>query len=156
MEKVLKIITFGVRNRHVAFPASEVREIVDSGGKLKPLFYNRGGAVKGIMEHEGEMISILDTPNLLDVRVPGGEQFILICRPKDSEHSVGITISSVFGMEMVETNGLKHSSDEEANYTLGYFKDASGEKERVVTVLNLVKFLEYANAKIKKFENKNV
>ena len=72
MEKVLKIITFGVRDRHVAFPASEVREIVDSGNKLKPLFYSRGGAIKGIIEYEGEMISVLDTPNLLDVRSAGG------------------------------------------------------------------------------------
>jgi chemotaxis signal transduction protein len=144
--ETLKIITFQVRGKTLAMPSANVREITDAAKHLKPIFYDRGGALKGVMNYEGEMISVMDLTGIFEMNEPGAEPFILVCEEENSV--VGVAISAVVGMETVETANLKHSQDEEANYTIGYLKETVRGAERVVSILDLKKFLAYVEKRI--------
>jgi chemotaxis signal transduction protein len=145
----LKILTFMIRDRYFALPSANIKEIMDLADSLKDVFYNRGGALKGLMTYETDMISILDTPFLLDVEENTEKEYIeplvLVCRGAHDDKPVGITISSIVGMEIIDDTDLKHSQDEEASYTYGFLKEGSGDDERVVTIIDFKKFLDFTN-----------
>ncbi len=151
----VKILTFLVKDRHFALPSGNIKEITESGRNLKKIFYDRGGALKGLMSYEGDMISVLNTPLLLEIDKEAGaatEPLVLVSKEFGSDRPIGLLITSIVGMEIIEDTSLKHSHDEAASYTHGFIKEGKGDKQRVVTLLDLSKFLEYSSAKISKLE----
>lgn len=148
----VKILTFRVRDRFFALPSGSIREITESTKNLKNVFYDRGGALKGLMSYDGDMISVLDTPFLLDIDHAGDESLILVCKDRDQERPIGMLITAIEGMEIIDDTKLKHSQDEEASFTHGFIKEGKGEKQRVITLLDLRRFLDYSSNKIEKIE----
>ncbi|MCK4847046.1 MAG: chemotaxis protein CheW [Deltaproteobacteria bacterium] len=155
--KKIKIITFTIQDRYFALPTSEVKEVIDSSESMKTVFYNRGGALRGLMSYESNMISVLDGGFLLDIgngngRAFSGDKLLLVCKDYDMENPIAMTITATIGMEMVDPSELKHSQDADAGYSKGFIREGRGDSERVITVLDLKKFLEHADDRIRRFE----
>lgn len=146
MDKI-KVIVFRVRERFFGLSSGEVKEIVESEQVLKKIFYDRGGALRGLIDYEGSPISVLDSSELLDVEEEGDEPLILICRESKDSDAVGITASAVVGMEVIDRSDIKVSPEEEANFTVGFVKEGRGARERVITILNLGKFFTFVSEK---------
>lgn len=172
--KKIKVITFSIFDRHFALPTAEVKELIDSSESLKTVFYDRGGALKGLMSYEGNMISVLDSGFLLDIKSNGNgngesaesdspadstspettsnETLLLVCKDQEMENPVAITITATMGMEMIDPTELKHSQDSDAGYSKGFIREGRGAAERVITVIDLKRFLEHTDGSIRKFE----
>lgn len=138
-----KFIVFSVRERFFALPSTDVKEIVESDQALKKIFYNRGGVLRGLMDFEGNVISVLDSVSLLEVEEDGVESLVLICIDRAGGKPVGITATAVVGMEMVNSDDIKGSPEDETNFTVGFVKEGRGDKERVITILDLDKFFNF-------------
>ncbi|MCK5236567.1 MAG: chemotaxis protein CheW [Deltaproteobacteria bacterium] len=159
----IKILTFLINDRYFALPSASIKEILDSEKSIKQIFYNRGGALRGLLVYEGDMISVLDTEILLDIASNGNgngkgtalgmDKLVLICKDRELERAIAIVINSIDCMETIEEEELKLSQDESATYTRGFIKEGKGEEQRVVTVLDLKKFLEYSGKRIESLES---
>jgi chemotaxis signal transduction protein len=140
----LKILIFKVGSRHFAFVSKDVREILDSHGNLKKVFYG-GRALKGLMNFEGDVVSVLDAPSILDAEGDGEEPLILLCKEKGMDKGVGITASEMEGMKVIDLSSITSPEEKDAPYIWGLLRE---EGERVVTLLNLKRLLDYAETKV--------
>ena len=125
------------------------------------------------MSYEGNMISVLDSGFLFDIIGEGGsggngnaessangtsangtsnETLLLVCKEHDMENPVAITITATIGMDMIDPADLKHSQDADAGYSKGFIREGKGAAERVITVIDLKRFLEHTDGRIRKFE----
>jgi len=148
---LLKVITFSIENRFFSLPSRYVKEIIDNDKGIMTLFYG-GKALKGIMPYEGDLLSVLDTAFLLDIESKN-EPFILLCKEKKDDIATGLTISSIKGIEYVEEEEIKQSTNNEAPFISGFVREERRGKVRVTAILNIEKFLKHASGKIQKVGN---
>lgn len=144
MERI-KILTFRIRNRYFALVSKNVKEILDSQSNLISVFYG-GRALKGIMNLGGDPVSVLDTPFILDMKEGGDDPVVLFCREKGMEKGIGIVVSEVKGMDIVDTSRIASPQETDAVYISGFIRKEEGKEE--ITLLDLKKFLDYADTKI--------
>ncbi len=144
----LKILIFRIRNRQFALVSKNVKEIVDSCGGVKPVFYG-GKALKGLMSFGSDLVSVIDTPLVLDIEGEDQDPMILICMEKGIERPIGITVSAVKGMDVISMSSVIPSQESDAGYIAGFIKEEENGGE-VVTLLDLKRFLDYADTKIQK------
>lgn len=143
----LKILIFRIRNRQFALVSKNVKEIVDSCGGVKPVFYG-GKALKGLMSFGSDLVSVIDTPLVLGMEGEEHDPMVLICMEKGIDRPVGITVSAVKGMDVISVSSVLPSQEGDAGYIAGFIrKEENGE---VVTLLDLRRFLDYAETKIEK------
>lgn len=143
--ELIKILIFRIRSRRFALVSKNVKEILDSHGTLITVFYG-GRALKGIMNLGGDPVSVLDTPFVLDMKEEGDDPVILFCREKGMERGIGITVSEVKGMELVDSSRIVFPQETDDVYISGFIREDDGKKE--ITLLDLKKFLDYADTKI--------
>jgi len=148
---LLKIITFSIENRSFALPSTNVKEVLDNDKGIMSLFYG-GKALKGILPYEGGLLSVLNTPFLLDIESKN-ENFILLCKEKKEDLATGLTISSIKGIEYVEEEEIKQSSNNEAPYISGFVRKETAGKVRVTAILDMGKFFTHAAGKVQKVGN---
>lgn len=148
---LLKIITFAIENRNFAFPSGHVKEILDNCEGVMKLFYG-GKALKGIMTYEGGLISVLNTPFLLDIESKK-ENFILLCKENPGDTAIGLTITSIKGIEYVREEEIKQSTNNEAPYIKGFSRKEISGKVTVTAILDMEKFIKHAAGKIQKVGN---
>ncbi len=144
----IKVLVFKVGDRHFALLSNVVKEIIESEKTLKEVFYDKGGALRGLVNYEGDMVSVIDTAWALDFDCQNNEEFILLCKEREMEKAVSITATTVVGMESVDTSKIKGTQDTEKSYSFGFLREGSGRSERIVTFLDLKKFLDYSRIKI--------
>lgn len=145
----LKILIFRIKSRQFALVSRNVKEIMDSCGGVKPLFYGKK-ALKGLMSFGSDLVSVIDTPLVLGIQDEDRDPMVLICMEKGMERPVGITVSAVKGMDVISMSRVIPSQESDAAYISGFIKEGEGEKEGVVTLLDLRRFLDYAETKIDK------
>jgi len=145
----LKTLIFRIRGTYFALPSNNVKEIVDSYENLKTVFYGRK-ALKGLMNFEGDVVSVLNTPFVLDIKQEGEDPLILLCREKGMERVTGITVSEVKGMKVTTVSMINPSQEKDAPYITGFLREEDGEMERTVALIDLKRFLDYAETKIDK------
>lgn len=143
----LKILIFRIGDRHFALPSKSVKEILDSSGSLKPVFYG-GGALKGMMNFGGEVVSVLNASVILDITDDAGGPMILVCKERDMEKVVGIAISEVREMQLLQISGINPSVETDPPYVSGLIGETDEDREKVVTLLDLNRFLDFAFTKI--------
>ncbi len=142
----IKVITFTAGGRHLALPTKNVKEIVRTDKHLKPLFYNQSGVLKGVMELEGQMISVLNTPFILGIQEDHSMPIILVCREKGMDRAVGLVASTVDGIRTVETSHIKEPQGLKGDFWAGIL-DVPG--QRKILLIELGRFLISALQKIK-------
>ena len=148
----VKIITFNVQDRCFALPSINVKEIIDNDEKVKPLSFG-GEAIKGVIDYEGNLLSVLNTPRLLEIVSLGDEPLVLICRDGRKGLMAGLTISSVTGMEFIDTSEVKPSKDGKTTYISGFIREEEdNHRAHVTALLNFPELAEYASKKIKKID----
>ena len=147
--ELLKIVIFRVENRHFAIFSKNVKEIIDSASGVNPVFYG-GKALKGIMSFGSDLISVLDSHFLLGLGNDRGEQMILVCKEKEMEKPVGITVSAVKGMEIVSLSSVISAQGNDEVYISGLIAEVMGGKEIAVPLLDLRRFLDFAETRIEK------
>lgn len=145
---LIKVLVFKVGDRHLALLSNVVKEIIESDKTLKEVFYDKGGALKGLVNYEGDMVSVIDTAWALDFDNEDQEEFILLCKEREMEKAVSLTATTVVGMESIDTSKIKGTQDTEKSYSFGFLREGSGRSERIVTFLDLKKFLDYSRVKI--------
>ena len=145
---LIKVLVFKVGDRHLALLSNVVKEIIESDKTLKEVFYDKGGALKGLVSYEGDMVSVIDTAWALDFDNEDPEEFILLCKEREMEKAVSLTATTVVGMESIDTSKIKGTQDTEKSYSFGFLREGSGRSERIVTFLDLKKFLDYSRVKI--------
>lgn len=145
---LIKVLVFKVGDRHFALLSNVVKEIIESEKTLKEVFYDKGGALKGLVNYEGDMVSVIDTAWVLDFETEAKEEFILLCKEREMEKAVSLAATMVVGMETVDTSKIKGTQDTEKSYSFGFLREGSGRSERIVTFLDLKKFLDYSRIKI--------
>lgn len=143
--ELIKILIFRIRNRQFALVSKNVKEILDSHSTLIPIFYG-GRGLKGIINLGGDPVSVLDTPFILDMKEEGDDPVILFCREKGMERGIGITVSEVKGMELVDSSMMVSPQEADNVYISGFIREDEGRRE--ITLLDLKKFLDYADTKI--------
>lgn len=143
----LKILIFRIRNRQFALVSKNVKEIVDSCVGVKPVFYG-GKTLKGLMSFGSDLVSVIDTPLVLGIEGEEQDPMILICMEKGIDRPVGITVSAVKGMDVISMSRVTPSQESDAGYIAGFIKEE--ENGEVVTLLDLRRFLDYAETKIEK------
>lgn len=132
-----------VRNMCFALPSHSVKEIIEGSERLKKISYG-GSVLKGVMNFDGELVSILDTPSILDMKEEGEEPIILICKEKEMDSVAGLTVSVIKGMEVIDRSGIKPTHGKEASYIHGFIREAADGDEGVVALIDLKKFLDHA------------
>lgn len=145
----LKVLIFRVRDRYFALASKNAKEIVDSSENLKTIFYG-GRGLKGLMNFEGEVVSVLNGPFILGIEEDGEDPVILLCKEKEMERAVGITVSEIKGMDVIDTSKIAPLREKDAAYILGFIREEDRGKETVVTLIDLKKFFDYADAKIER------
>lgn len=145
----LKIIKFMVRDRCFALPSNNVKEVIDGYDNVKDISYG-GHALKGVISFGGNLISVLDSASIFDIKSNGEEPMILVCKGKGMDWAAAITVSSIKGMEIVESSVIKPSHGDEATYISGYIREKTGGGETVVALIDLRKLLDYALTKVEK------
>jgi len=145
----LKVLIFRIRDRYFALASKNAKEIVDSSENLKTIFYG-GRGLKGLMNFEGEVVSVLNGPFILGIEEDGEDPVILLCKEKEMERAVGITVSEVKGMDVIDTSKIAPLREKDAAYILGFIREEDKGKEKVVTLIDLKKFFDYADAKIER------
>lgn len=148
---LLKIISFSIENRYFALPSMNVKEIIDNDEGIMSIFYG-GMALKGIMPYEGSLVSVLNTPFLLDIESKH-ENFILLCKEKKDDIVTGITISSIKGIDYVKEEEIKQSANNEAPYISGFVRKGTAGKMQVTAILDMGKFFKHAAGKVQKVGN---
>ncbi|MEK7851337.1 MAG: chemotaxis protein CheW [Deltaproteobacteria bacterium] len=143
----LKILIFRIGDRHFALPSKSVKEILDSSGSLKPVFYG-GGALKGMMNFGGEVVSVLNASVILDITDNAGGPMILVCKEREMEKVVGIAISEVREMQLLQISGINQSVETDPPYVSGLIGETDENSGKVVTLLDLNRFLDFAFTKI--------
>lgn len=150
----LKILTFRIRDRYFAFVSKNAKEIIDSYGNLKTVFYG-GRALKGLISFEGEVVSVLDAAFILGIKEDGEDPMILLCKEKGMNRPVGITVSEIRGMEAIDTSRIAPMQDQDQDaayaYIVGFIKEEDKDKDNIVTLIDLGKFFDYADSKIERF-----
>lgn len=145
----LKLIIFRVENKYFAVVSKNVKEIIDSCAGVYPVFYG-GKALKGLLSFGPDLISVLDTHFLMDIDDRDGERMIMICKEKDMEKPVGITVTSVKGMDIIPLSGVVPAQENDEVYVSGSITEVMGDKETNVSLLDLRRFLDYAESRIEK------
>ncbi len=145
----LKILIFRIRDRYFALASSNAKEIVDSYGNLKTVFYG-GMALKGLMNFEGDVVSVLDTSFIIDIKEDGEDPLILLCKEKGMERGVGMTISEVKGMKVIMASMINPSQEKDPPYITGFIREEVGETERTIALIDLKRFLDYAETRIER------
>lgn len=145
----LKVLIFRVRDRYFALASKNAKEIVDSSENLKTIFYG-GRGLKGLMNFEGEVVSVLNGPFILGIEEDGEDPVILLCKEKEMERAVGITVSEIKGMDVIDTSKIAPLREKDAAYILGFIREEDKGNEKVVTLIDLKKFFDYADAKIER------
>lgn len=144
---LLKIITFTINDSYFALPSKLVKEVVDYDEEVKDLFYG-SGAIDGILSYEGDLVSVLNSSFFFDIPGERQEPLILICRESKESTAMGITISSIKGIGLIETSQIKSAQSSEADYISGFIREGSETGQRVTALLDLGRFLKYASKKI--------
>lgn len=145
----LKVLIFRVRDRYFALASKNAKEIVDSSENLKTIFYG-GRGLKGLMNFEGEVVSVLNGPFILGIEEDGEDPVILLCKEKEMERVVGITVSEIKGMDVIDTSKIAPLREKDAAYILGFIREEDKGKGKVVTLIDLKKFFDYADTKIER------
>jgi len=141
--KKLKLFVFKMQGNYFAVPSGRVREILETQQRIKPLLYNRGGALEGLINHDGSIVTILNSAFVL------GGQFdkvkkdvLLLLMHKGMEKPVGISVEGVEGLKVIEENKVYPPGENSPKFVGGFLKEEKqGGRERVITVLNLGEFL---------------
>lgn len=145
----LKVLIFRVGDRYFAVASKNAKEIVDSYGNLNAVFYG-GRALKGLMNFEGEVLSVLSGPFILGIEGEGDDPVILLCKEKEMKTAVGITVSEIKGMDIIDTSKVAPLLEKDAAYISGFIREEDKGEERVVTLIDLKRFFDYADTKIEK------
>lgn len=145
----LKILIFRIKDSSFAFPSKNVKEILDSYGNLKTVFYG-GSALQGLIGFEGDLVSVLNAQFIMDIEGEGDGPIVLICKEKGMEKGVGITVAEVKGMEYADFSRVSPPREGDAKYISGFIGEGEAGKERLVTLLDLKPFLDYAYTKIER------
>ena len=66
------------------------------------------------------------------------------------ERVTGMTISEVRGMKVTTVSMINPSEEKDAPYITGVLREEDGEMERTVALIDLKRFLDYAETKIDK------
>lgn len=143
----LKILIFRIGDRDFALPSKSVKEILDSSGSLKPVFYG-GGALKGVMNFGGEVVSVLNTSVILDIADNAGGPMVLVCKEREMEKAVGLAISEVREMQLLQMSGINPSVESDPPYVSGLIRESDESSGKVVALLDLKRFLDFAFTKI--------
>ena len=138
----LKIITFEVKGRFFALPSNNVKEIIDNPGCVKEIRYG-GDILRGVMNFEGNLISVVDLPALLDMHEDDKALMMLACKDKDMDTPVAMLISAIKGIETIGLSSVKPSQNDDVEYIQGFVKD-----DEDIALLNLKKLLEYTRTRI--------
>ncbi|MBE9503052.1 MAG: chemotaxis protein CheW [Proteobacteria bacterium] len=138
----LKIITFEVKGRCFALPSNNVKEIIDTLDSVKDVRYG-GDILKGVMNFDGNLISVLDLPALLDMHEDESVSMIIACKDKDMDASVAMLISSIKGIETIGMSSVTPSQDDDVEYIQGFLRE-----DENVALLDLKKLLDYAGTRI--------
>ena len=144
---LLKIITFTINDSYFALPSKWVKEVVDYDEEVKDLFYG-SGAIDGILNYEGDLLSVLNSSFFFDIPGERQEPLILICRESKGSTAMGITISSIKGIGFVDTSHIKSAQSGEVDYISGFIRESPETGQRVTALLDLGKFLKHASRKI--------
>lgn len=151
----LKVIKFLVNDLCFAIPSVNVKEIKEIEGTVKKLFYERGGVLQGLINHEGEMISLIKTSVITGNENIGKEdQFILVCLDKISNTLAAISVSLILGIDNINTDNIKSAPEESENFISGFVREKNLKSEQVIRILDFGKFLDYTEAKIIENEKK--
>ena len=145
-------MTFMVRNRHYALPSHSVKQIIENHDGVKKVFCG-SSTIKGIIDFEGDLVSILDTPAVLEIVEEGRDPIILICKEKGMEGAAGLMVSAIKGMEIVDSSAIKPAHGSEATYIHGFIRERADKSEKVVALIDLKRFLDYAFAMGQKAKN---
>ena len=146
---LLKVIVFTVGDGYYALPSANVKEIIDNDEGVLHIVYG-GDTLKGVIMHEGELASVLDTPEILGIRDVKKTPFILVCRESRESSAVGLTISAVKGIEFVDTGQIKAAGTGEASYISGFMRESSDRMNKVAAILEIHKFLETSDERIER------
>lgn len=146
----LKVLIFRIGDRDFALPSKSVKEILDSSGSLKPVFYG-GEALKGLMSFGGEVVSVLNAAAILDITDNAGGPMVLVCKDRDMEKAVGLAISEVREMQLLQMSGVNPPVETDPSYLSGLIRESDENSGKVVTLLDLKRFLDFAYAKIERF-----
>ena len=146
--ELLKLLTFRIGSRSFAIASNNVKEILDSCGNLKGVFYG-GKALKGLMNFEGDIISVLESSFVLDLKEDGVSHMILVCKEKGKEKAVGMTITEVRGIKTLVFPQIDAPKEDDPPYISGFIRE--DEKESGIPLLDLKGFLDYADTKIERF-----
>ena len=145
--ELLKVITFTIDDSYFALPSKMVKEVVDNDEHVKGLFYGKG-IIEGILSYEGNLITVIDSAFLMDIKMESKNPLILICRESRSSSAMGLTISSIRGVSFVHTSHIKATQGSEAEYIAGFIRDESVPGQKVTALLDLGKLLAYTSLKI--------
>lgn len=147
--KKQKFFILTLQGKHYGIPSTRVKEILETRDKLKPMIYNKGGALEGLLNHEGSMLSILNMNVLLDNdRTDEDGKMILIVTDKGMERPVGLIVDGVEGIKTIEESSVKLSHDKDISYVKGFVKEGEGGREKVITILDLANFFQMSLEKI--------
>lgn len=154
----IKVLVFKTAESHFALLSNAVKEIVETKKTLKNVFYDKGGALKGLVNYENDMISVINTDWVFDFdkeneNNENNEEFILVCKEREMDRAVAITANIIVGMESIDTSKIKGTQDLEKGYSFGFLREGTGRNERIVTFLDLQKFLEFSKNKIEKLQS---
>lgn len=153
--KKIKFFVFKINNKNYGVPSVRVKEILETKAQLKPMIYNRGGVLEGLLNHGGSMVSVLNAKLLLDNEA-GGEsgKMILIVTDKGMERPVGLVVDGVEGIKAIKEDDIKYSHDKETNYIKGFVKEGEDGKESVIAILDLANFFHMSKEKLESLDNK--
>lgn len=152
--KKLKFFVFKLQNKLYGLPSTRVKEILETRDKLKPMVYNRGGGLEGLLDHEGSMLSVLNTNVLLDNDAAEAGKMILIVTDRGMERPVGLIVDGVEGIRSIDETSIKYSHDKDISYIKGFVKEGEGGKEEVITILDLANFFQMSKEKLDSLDNK--
>jgi chemotaxis signal transduction protein len=144
----LKVISFIVKDRYFALPSRQVKEIIESEEEIKPLFYG-GGLLKGLVNYNGELVSVLNLPLLLDIPGPVKCPSVLVCRDKESGLAVAITVSEIVGIERVGVGRIESISNAKDGYVKGFIRPGRDGKGNRLALIDLEKIAEMGLEHIK-------
>ena len=123
-------------------PSNNVKEIIDNLGSVKAVSYG-GDILKGVMNFDGNLISVLDLPALLDMHEGENISMMIACKDKEMDAPVAMLISSILGMETIGMSSVTPSQDDDIEYIQGFLKE-----DEDVALLDLKKLLDYAGTRI--------
>ena len=151
--KKLKLFILTLGGKQYGLPSTRVKEILESRDKLKPMIYNRGGVLEGLLNHEGSMLSVLNMNKLMDNPSSNeASKMILIVTDKGMERPVGLVVDGVEGIKVIDETLVKYSHDKDTSYVKGFVKEGEGGKEKVITILDLGNFFQMSVEKIGSLE----